>query len=304
VFLRQLYYDELNESGLEFNEPASVRYKSYILGQDAIAALFPATDANGQKISYTGDITMSGDSGIHTEFGGNIETMTPGGQTIIGVEGATPPASAGFITEGSGDIDIYAQGSVLLGQSRVLTTFGGNIVIWSAAGDINAGQGSKTTIDYTPLQRVYDNYGDVFLSPTVPSSGAGIATLNPIPSVPPGDINLIAPLGTVNAGSAGIRVSGNINIAAQHVVNGANIEVQGSSTGVPTAAAPDVGALAGASNAAGASAQSAENSTGGNQAAPLPSIWIVEILGYGGGGAPVPGQCEQKKHGCLRATGA
>jgi filamentous hemagglutinin family protein len=300
VFLRELYYDELNNSGLEFNEPASVRYKSYILGQDAIAALFPSTDGNGQPLTYTGDITMSGDSGIHTEFGGNIETMTPGGQTIIGVEGTTPPASAGFITEGSGDIDIYALGSVLLGESRVLTTFGGNIVIWSAAGDINAGQGSKTTIDYTPLQRVYDNYGDVFLSPTVPSSGAGIATLNPIPSVPPGDIDLIAPLGTVNAGSAGIRVSGNINIAAQHVVNGSNIQVQGTSSGVPTATAPDIGAISGASGAAGAAAQSAENANGGTLAAPLPSIWIVEILGYGGPGQPAPGQCEQKKHGCVR----
>jgi len=286
VFLRELYFVELNESGLEFNQSSSAHYKSYILGQDAIAALFPTATPGGQAIAYTGDLTMYGGSGIHTEFGGNIESFTPGGQTIIGVEGTSPPGSAGFITQGSGDIDIYSQGSVLLGESRVLTTFGGNIVIWSASGDINAGRGSKTSIDYTPLQRVYDNFGDVFLSPTVPSSGAGIATLNPIPAIPPGDINLIAPQGTVDAGEAGIRVSGNLNIAAAHVLNTANIQVQGTSTGATTTTAPDVGALSTAGNASGAAAQAAENATAKPQAAPLPSIWIVEILGYSGGQTP------------------
>ncbi len=288
VFLRNLYYQELNASGLEYNNASSVRYKSYLLGKTAIAALFPAMNASGQPITYTGDITMTGGSGIHTEFGGNIETMTPGGQTIIGVEGTSPPASAGFITQGSGDINIYTLNSVLLGESRVLTTFGGNIVIWSEQGNINAGQGSKTTIDYTPLQRVYDNYGNVFLSPTAPSNGAGIATLNPIPSVLPGNIDLVAPFGTIDAGEAGIRGSGNLNIAALHVLNGANIQVQGATTGVPASSAPSVGSFTGANGAAGAAAQAAENATGGNQAAPQPSIWIVEILGYSGGSPTQP----------------
>jgi hypothetical protein len=174
----------------------------------------------------------------------------------------------------------------------VLTTFGGNIVIWTVNGNINAGQGSKTTIDYTPLQRVYDNYGNVFLSPTAPSSGAGIATLNPIPSVPAGNINLVAPLGTIDASAAGIRGSGNVNLAAAAVVNGANIQSQGSTTGVPTSTGPSVGSLTSAGSAAGAAAQSAESGTGQDQAAPLPSIWIVEILGY----SSVPGQPIPVKH--------
>ncbi len=284
VFLLDIYFAMLNQSGLEFNQPDSVRYKSYALGRNAIATLFPTKTAAGRPISYSGDITLFGPSGIHTDFGGAIQTLTPGGQTVIGVEGTTPPSSAGFITEGSGDIDIYAKENVLLGESRVLTTFGGNILIWSASGNINAGRGDKTSIDYTPLQRVYDNYGNIALSPTVPSTGAGIGTLNPIPQVAPGDINLVAPLGTVDAGEAGIRVSGNLNIAAAHVLNAANIQVQGTSTGVPTAPSVDVGALTTAGNAAGAAAQVAEgaNKTGGASA--LPSIWIVEILGYGDSG--------------------
>jgi len=47
------------------------------------------------------------------------------------------------------------------------------------------------------------------LSPTVPSSGADVATLNPIPQVPVGNSDRIAPLGTIDAGEAGIRVSVN-----------------------------------------------------------------------------------------------
>jgi filamentous hemagglutinin-like outer membrane protein len=113
--------------------------------------------------------------------------------------------SAGMITQGSGDIHAYSKGSLLLGLSRIMTTFGGDILAWSAEGDINAGRGAKTTIVYTPPKRVYDNYGGVTLSPNVPSSGAGIATLNPIPGLPSGDIDLIAPLGTIDAGEAGIR---------------------------------------------------------------------------------------------------
>ncbi|MGY3610386.1 MULTISPECIES: filamentous haemagglutinin family protein [unclassified Bradyrhizobium] len=56
------------------------------------------------------------------------------------------------------------------------------------------------------------------LSPNVPSSGAGITALKAIPEAPPGDIDLIAPLGIIDAGEAGIRVSGNVNL-----INAANI---------------------------------------------------------------------------------
>jgi hypothetical protein len=80
-------------------------------------------------------------------------------------------------------------------------------------------RGSKTTVLYTPPKRTYDIYGNIALAP---SSGAGIAALNPIPSVRPGDTDLIAPFGTIDAG---IRVSGNVNLAALQIVNAANISV-------------------------------------------------------------------------------
>jgi hypothetical protein len=97
----------------------------------------------------------------------------------------------------------------------------------------------------------------------------------------------------VNAGSAGIRVSGNFNVAAAHVANTANIQVQGTTTGVAVAASADVSGLTSASNAAGAAVSAAESSEPRQQAAQQPSIWIVEILGYGGPGEAAP---QKKRH--------
>jgi hypothetical protein len=165
-----------------------------------------------------------------------------------------------------------------------MTTFGGSIMGWTAAGDINAGRGSKTTVVYTPPKRVYDNWGNVSLSPSVPSTGAGIATLNPIPEIPAGDIDLIAPLGTIDAGEAGIRVSGNVNIAALRVVNAANIQTQGKSSGVPVAAAVNTGAMSSASAAGAAASQAAQEAARSQQAAAKqgrPSIVTVEVLSFG-----------------------
>ncbi|MCC8962943.1 filamentous hemagglutinin family protein [Bradyrhizobium sp. Pear76] len=280
VFLRQVYYDELRASGREYNDANGPRAHSYLRGRQAIAALFPGHDPSGAPIAYQGDITMFGGAGVRTIAGGDIQLLAPGGRILLGVEGAVPPASSGLITQGAGDIETYSKGSLLLGLSRIMTTFGGNIVAWSAEGDINAGRGSKTTQVYTPPKRVYDNYGRVTLSPSVPTTGAGIATLNPIPEVPPGNVDLIAPLGTIDAGEAGIRVSGNVNLAALQVVNAANIQVQGTSSGIPTVQGPPVGALTAASNTAAATQQAAPPP---QQGSGQPSIVIVEVLGYGGG---------------------
>ena len=283
-FARQVYFAELRAGGLEYNDVDGPRQGSYLRGRNAIAALFPTTDVAGNAIRYDGDITMYGGAGVKTLFGGDIQMLTPGGGQVFGIEGAAPPSTAGIITQGSGNIQLYSQGSILLGQSRIMTTFGGSILGWSAEGDINAGRGSKTTVVYTPPKRVYDTWGNVTLSPSVPSTGAGIATLNPIAEVAPGDIDLIAPLGTIDAGEAGIRVSGNVNIAALTVVNAANISVQGKSTGVPVVSAVNTGAITSASSAASSATQAAEDVARQQQAASRQnqaSVFTVQVLSFG-----------------------
>ncbi|WP_197488242.1 filamentous hemagglutinin family protein [Bordetella ansorpii] len=283
-YARQLFFAELRKGGREYNDEAGPRFGSYLRGRRAVSAFFPEMDAQGRAVSYGGDFTMYGGAGLHTDFGGGIQVLTPGGLQLVGLEGEAPPSTAGVVTQGRGDIEMYAQSSILLGQSRIMTTFGGHVLAWSAEGDINAGRGAKTTVVYTPPRRVYDAVGNVALSPTVPSSGAGIATLNPIPEVPAGDVDLIAPLGTIDAGEAGIRVSGNVNIAALQVVNAANIQVQGESKGIPVVAAVNVGALTSASAAATSAATSAQDAVARSRAAAqkaLPSIISVQVLGFG-----------------------
>ncbi len=284
IFAREVYFAELKAGGREYNEVGGIRQGSYLRGRNAIAALFPERDPAGNPISYEGDIVMYGGAGVHTDFGGDIQLLTPGGQQVFGIEGEAPPSTAGVVTQGVGNIRSYALGSILLGQSRVMTTFGGDIQIWSAEGDINAGRGSKTTVVYTPPRRIYDAWGNVSLSPQVPSTGAGIATLNPIPEVAPGDIDLIAPLGTIDAGEAGIRVSGNVNVAALQVVNAANIQTQGQSSGIPLVASVNTGALTSASAAASSATQAAEDVSRQQQAAArqrMPSVITVQVLGFG-----------------------
>ncbi|MGO4686295.1 beta strand repeat-containing protein, partial [Hyphomicrobium sp. 2TAF46] len=78
IFLRTIYFAELREGGREYNNADSSRYGSYLRGRNVIAALFPDKDANGNLIVRTGDITMFGGSGVRTNFGGDIQMLTPG----------------------------------------------------------------------------------------------------------------------------------------------------------------------------------------------------------------------------------
>jgi hypothetical protein len=253
-----------------------------------MASLFP------EGSTGSGGITMFGDSGISTNFGGGVTLLAPGGAITLGNTNPPPSpptappgftqAPPGVLTQGTGDIDIFSQGSVILGQSRVFTTFGGSIVIWSEGGDINAGRGSRTTQLVSTASITYDAFGRVTLTPGIPTSGAGIATLAPVPGTPAGDVDLIAPQGVIDAGEAGIRVSGNVNLAALTVVNAANVQVGGKSAGLPSVAAPNVASLSAAGSTAAAAAQSAQQASAAAASASNqqgPSNITVEFLGFG-----------------------
>jgi filamentous hemagglutinin family protein len=301
AFLRNIFYAELLASGQQYNDPNSRFHLSYTRGRQAIDALFPGTNGqtskDGTPAGYTGDITMASgtiaptavaptsglfDAGVATEHGGDIDVLAPGGQVVLGTTGATfPGGGTGLITNGSGNIEVFSNGSVLLGKSRIFTNAGGNIQIWSAAGDINAGIGARTSVVYNPPVISYDNAGGIVESPAIPTSGSGIATNQPLPSVPVGNIDLTAPLGTIDAGEAGVRSSGNLNLAASRLANTAGFSAGGKTTGNSAAPSFSLGAAEAAGAAAGASQAAGQNlnARSDNQ---LPSVIEVEVISVSG----------------------
>lgn len=190
----------------------------------------------------------------------------------------------GVVALRGGDVDIMAYDDVIVNQSRIFAIGGGDLLIWSSEGDINAGKGAKTAVLAPPPRLVFDpSSGGFSLELTGAATGSGIATLITEPSQQPGDVYLIAPHGTVDAGDAGIRVSGNLILAAQQVRGADNIEVEGLSFGLPQNVV-NVGALTNASTVASQAAVAAQDVVQRERVAArqtLPSVFTVRVLGFG-----------------------
>lgn len=93
----------------------------------------------------------------------------------------------------------------------------------------------------------------------------------------------------MDAGDAGIRVSGNLIIAAQQIRGADNIEVKGLTFGLPQNTV-NVAALTNASQAASSAATAAQDMIQRERSAArraLPSVFTVRVLGFGSEPAPV-----------------
>ena len=276
-----VFYVVLRDAGRDHGDPSRSGFRNYDAGFAAIAALFP-----GGK--WQGDISLTSRE-IKTASGGGINIFAPGGQLTVGFDiSGGQPADQGILTEHGGGVSIFTKGNVIVGTSRIFTLRGGDEVIWSSTGNIAAGASSKTVQSAPPTRVLIDpQSGDVRTDLAGLATGGGIGVLATVAGVPPGDVDLIAPVGTIDAGDAGIRVSGNLNVSALQVVNAANIQVSGSSVGTPAPVAANVGGLTAAaatSTAAGSSAadEVARQARSQGQVALMPSVITVEVLGYGG----------------------
>ena len=262
TLIDDVFFNELLLSGRAANSGSGVGFTE---GYAAIAALFPNSRtavATGPD-PYAGDLNLTSTQ-IYTLSGGNISILVPGGGIDVGL--ATPPAnvaqkpasSLGIVAQGTGNVDIFAKGDVNVNTSRIFTLGGGNILIWSDEGSIDAGNGSKSSLSVPPPVILIDAEGNISLDFGASlATGSGIRTIQTEPNVPAGDVDLDAPIGTVNAGDAGIGAAGNINIAAAHVIGVSNINFGGTATGVPSDISNLGASLSGVSSVASSSTNSA-----------------------------------------------
>ncbi|MBL8226202.1 MAG: filamentous hemagglutinin family protein [Chromatiales bacterium] len=298
--VQEFFFRELRDSGRESNVSRS-RF-GFQRGQDAVGTLFP------DAVDYSGDLGLLF-SRIYTLAGGDINLLVPGGLLNVGL--AVPPADQaitrqpselGIVTQGPGRVQVFSDGDVLVNQSRIFTLQGGDITIWSDNGNIDAGRGSKTSISAPPPVIRVDASGNVTVEFADAIAGSGIRGILTDDTIPPGDVDLVAPNGEINAGDAGIGSAGNINIAAPIVVGVDNIQVGGAATGVPTdtGLAAGLTGVSGLSNAVAQSAQaSATEGASGDEAGSLAdaALALLDVLieGYGDGSGDDDEACDPDK---------
>ncbi|MNU42237.1 Heme/hemopexin-binding protein precursor [compost metagenome] len=308
-FLRQVFVYELREGGRDQNGgdgqngPINGGYRR---GSAAIDTLFRGATAEGQPVRYAADLpdnwrsSWSGVGSIaatrmaaRTHQGGDINVFTPGGGLQVAGLGAVVPDGYGLVTLASpGQVNVFTDRDIIVNRSRILSfvsqaePLGSDQVLWSSQGDIDAGRGAKTVRIPQAPEVTSDVDGNITVEEKRDMSGAGIGTVGE------GDVDLVAPRGTIDAGDAGIRVASNLNIAALQVRNADNIQVKGETTGLPVVAAVNIGALTTASAAASAAAMAAQESMRQERAAArqnLPSVFTVRVLGFGNDSLPSGG---------------
>jgi hypothetical protein len=263
------------------------------MNQVVAKAVEPSSVSGGDILSFL--------TSIQTVGGSDIDLWAPGGDIIVGLTSQSQ-ATIGATTNAGGRLRSVLSGDFSINQGRVITAQGGDILIFSSQGNIDAGRGARTSQSTpAPVRRpILDAEGNqIGVEVVIPAStaGSGIQTLTsdpdgqgPLEAPKAGDIYLFAPAGTIDAGEAGIRSSGNIVINAQSVLNASSISASGSSSGVPVAS---VGSIAAALSSAGATSNSksaeevaAAATSAGRAAAAAdgglkPSILTVEVLGFG-----------------------
>ena len=287
-----LFYIVLRDAGRDYNDPTAATYQSYKNGEDAIGAFFGNSPANGGLNLRT--------QNIRTKNGGSISIMAPGGGVSLAsvippsLNTLTPP---GIVSEYGGDVSIFTRDNVDIGIGRIFTLRGGDILMWSDKGNIAAGSSAKTVATAPPTRVLVDpTSGNILTDLAGLATGGGIGVLAAVEGVAPGNVDLIAPSGVIDAGDAGIRSTGTLNLAATKILNADNI-IAVMTTGAPPSAAPasapppaapPAAAPPAAANSAAAANNSASQTASKNSASSAdqdqsPSIFSIDILGYGGG---------------------
>jgi hypothetical protein len=262
---------------------------------------------SGEAITNPGNLNLFY-SQIRSERGGSIELMVPSGliNTGLAVAGnlGKPATDLGIVSVRGGDVDAFVRNDFQVNQSRVFTLGGSDLLAYSALADIDAGRGAKTA-SATPPPTLRIINGQITYDFSSAVAGSGIAALTSTGGAP-GTVDLFAPYGQINAGEAGIRSAGNINLGARVIIGAENISAGGVTSGVPAVsvnvsfsapASPDSNSTNKQGEQLGAADKLGEN----GKMASLLSLISVEVLSLGDGALPVdkpdtPKSCKDDKN--------
>ncbi|HTY03067.1 MAG TPA: filamentous hemagglutinin family protein, partial [Rhodocyclaceae bacterium] len=285
-------------SGMDTKDGAAVNAAAAAATRTlAVAALAGNKTGPGEIDLSKTQIQTTGGSGIALLVPGYDASGNAAGVVNVGLpSGAGGNTNIGVVTQTGGAIDAYVTGDFNVNQSKVLTSQGGDIMLYSDSGSIDAGRGALTSRSSSPPRRKaqYDKDGAftgyVYLPP-LDVAGSGIRTVTsdpdgpgPLTAPPPGSVFLFAPKGTINAGEAGIASAGDVTLRAVQVLNANAISAGGSASGVPQASVTPVGAL-GTTPTPGAKNDDLMKNlpapSYGTKDDARPRILMVEVLGFG-----------------------
>jgi len=322
AFINQVFFAELKAGGRDAINASGTSFGDYSRAERAILRMFPEFTTNQGLVSKPGSImqefgkiaseqvTNPGDlklfySQIRSERGGKIELLVPGGLVNAGlaVPGGTlekPDTELGIVSIRGGELLALVRSDFQVNQSRVFTLGGSDLMLYSALADIDAGKGAKTASS-TPPPVVRITNGQVTYDYSGAVAGSGIAALTATGGKP-GTVDLFAPYGEINAGEAGIRSAGNINLGARVIIGADNITAGGVTTGVPAVSTVGLSLGAGVTNDPTSSsksgdqvAQSASSQAGNDKSSFLPSFITVEVLSLGDEASSQDDSNEKKK---------
>ena len=210
------------------------------------------------------------------------------------------PSQLGIVAQGIGNVSSVSYGNFLVNQSRVFAADGGDILVWSTDGNVDAGRGAKTAISAPAPTITFNAQGQVETTFPAALQGSGIQALATTPDVSPGDVDLYAPQGVVNASDAGI-VAGNLTIGATAVLGRNNITVSGVSVGVPVDSSGLGASLAGSTSVASSAANAATLAAdAGNKTSATPlaqsALGFLDVFVIGLG----EDTCKQDDIDCLK----
>jgi filamentous hemagglutinin family protein len=186
---------------------------SQVLGGVNYSSLTPFTPSGASvNVDVSGELSLL-TSRVASLYGGNVTVNSTGGGIDLGSQDffitATTTLAYGIYTSGHSDVSVSAFDNVNISGSRIAAYNGGNVLVESSHGNVDAGVGGNNYV-YVPLVSKDPTTGNA-VSVSDPIYGSGIVAVSLPSSLQasggislPGNITVQTPRGDITSSKAGI----------------------------------------------------------------------------------------------------